>query len=196
MSESPADHCHEVLQYSSYPGYHPPTCFFSPIHLCLLYHWHPHDLSMIKQASVHYLFATVQNVRNYLSDTLAMFVMIHTMFKLMNVLHWMHTRSQVDMLTCTLLVLTSLLCSAVVAALGHCKYSRFLCLHLSASSGVSLSILSLYCSLLHHKRPSISIQHEHWITPSIIQLTHAESVISSGNSPWFEPLHIPNMAKQ
>ena len=28
------------------PGHHPPTCFSTPIHLCLHYHWHPHDLSM------------------------------------------------------------------------------------------------------------------------------------------------------
>ena len=70
------------------PGYHPSTCFPTPIHLCLHYHWHPHDLSdsMTKHASVHYLFAAVQNLRNNLSDTSTMLVMIDTTFKSMNVL--------------------------------------------------------------------------------------------------------------
>ena len=41
---------------------------------------------MIKHASVHYLFAAVQSVRNNLSDILEMLVMIDAMFKLVNVL--------------------------------------------------------------------------------------------------------------
>ena len=121
---------------------------------------------MIKHASMHYHFAAVQNIRNNFSDTSAILVMIDTTFKSMNVLHWMHTRSQVDVLTCTLLVFTSLLCSVVVAALGRRKYSRFLRLLLSASLGVSLSLLRLYCSLLHQRRPpypfntSNGLQHQ------------------------------------
>ena len=68
------------------PGHHPAVCISTPIHLCLHYHWHHHDLSMTKHASVHYLFAAVQNVRNNLSDTPMMFVMLDTTFKSMNVL--------------------------------------------------------------------------------------------------------------
>ena len=45
---------------------------------------------MTKHASVHYLFAAVQSVRNNLSDTSMMLVMIDTMFKSMNVLR--HTQ--------------------------------------------------------------------------------------------------------
>ena len=41
---------------------------------------------MTKHASVHYLFAAIQNVRNNLSDTPAMFVMKNTAFKTLNVL--------------------------------------------------------------------------------------------------------------
>ena len=46
---------------------------------------------MTKHPSVHYLFTAIQNVRNNLSDTPVMLVMIDTMFKLMNVLQ--HTRN-------------------------------------------------------------------------------------------------------
>ena len=171
----------------------------------------------------------------------------------------MHTRSQVDVLTCTFLVLMSLLCSTDIAALSHHKYSRFLRLLLSTSSGVSLSLLHLYCSLLRQRHSSVSIHYEQcrawnssqplaifwpnsiwpsksyllghiyctfpmekplivysnvpafkewptnfkllfqalqWTPPLIIQLTCAETVIYSDNSPWHEPLQIPNMAKQ
>ena len=152
-----------------------------------------YDLSMTKHASVHYLFAAVQNIRNNLSDTPIMLVMIDTMFKSINVLHWMLMRSQVDMLTCTLLVSFAPL--SRVAALGHSKYSQFLHHLLSASSGVFLSLLSLYCSLPRWRHPSISIQHKKWTPTLIIQLTRAETVIYSDNSLWLEPLHIPNMAK-
>ena len=89
------------------------------------------------------------NVRNNLSDTTTMLVMIDMMFKSMNVLCvTKHIRPQVDVLTFTFLVLTSFLCSTGIAALQHRKHFRFLHLLLSASSGVSLSLLSLYCSLL------------------------------------------------
>ena len=64
---------------------------------------------------------------------------------------------QVDALTCTFLVLTSLLYSTGIAALQRCKHFRFLHLLLSASSGVSLSFLSLYCSLL--RRICLQLQH-------------------------------------
>ena len=80
----------------------------------------------------------------------------------------MHTRSQVDKLTYTFLVLSSLFCSAVIAALQRRKYSWFLCLLLPASSGVSLSLLSLYCSLLCQRCAAVSIQHEQWTSPLII----------------------------
>ena len=105
-----------------------------------------------------------------------------------------HTRPQVDVLTCTILVLTSLLCSTGTAALQHCKHFGFLRLFFSASSGVSLSFLSLYYSLLCWIYSYISIQHEQWTSPSINQLTHAVTVIYSDNLPWHKPLHIPNMA--
>ena len=65
--------------------------------------------------------------------------------------------ASVDVLTCTFLVLTSLLCSTGIAALHHCKHFRFLNLLLSASSGGSLSFLSLYCSLLH--RICLQLRH-------------------------------------
>ena len=70
---------------------------------------------MSKHASVHYLFAAVQNVRNNLSDTPATLVMIHNDVQV-NECVMINTRSHVDMLTCTFIVLTSLLCSAVIAA--------------------------------------------------------------------------------
>ena len=37
----------------------------------------------------------------------------------------------------------------------------------------------------------VSIQHEQWTPPSIIQFTHGKTVIYSL---WHKPLHIPNMA--
>ena len=131
----------------------------------------PRDLSRTKHASVHYLFAAVLNIRSNLSDTPAMLVTIDTMFKSMNVLHRVHTMSQVDVLTCTLLVLTSLLGSAVITALGCCIYSQFLHLLLSTSLDVSLSLLNLYCSLLHQRQPYVSIQHKQW-TPNIKHSTY------------------------
>ena len=103
----------------------------------------------------------------------------------------MHTRPQVDILT---LVLTSLLCSIGIAALRRHKHLRYPLLLLSATSGVSLSFLSLYCSLPYQIHSSISNQHEEWTPPSIDQLTRAETVIFLDNSPWHKPLHIPNMA--
>ena len=142
-------------------GHYPPKCFSIPIHLCLHYHWHLHNLSMTKRASVHYLIAAVRNIRNNLSDTPTMLVMIDTTFKSM------HTRSQVDVLICTFLVLTSLLCSTGIAAIRYRKHFWFLPFFLSASSGVSLSFLSLYCSCLHQRSFSISIQQEQWTPPSI-----------------------------
>ena len=102
----------------------------------------------------------------------------------------MHTKSQVDVLICTFLVLTNLFCSAVIAALWCRKHSRFLRFLLSSSSGVFLSLMSLYCSLLRWRRSSICIQHGQWTPPSIIQLTHVETVIYSDNSPWHILLHI------
>ena len=165
VSESPAHHCLRQCNIYHHPGDHPPTCFSSLIHRCLHFHWHPYDLSLIKHASIQYLCADVHNVRNNLSDTPAIqrssqCVCVTT-----------HMRSQIDMLTCTFLVLLSLLCSTVIAALRCCIYSWFLHL-LSASSGVSLSLLSLYCSLLCQRHSSVSIQHEQWTPPSIIQLIH------------------------
>ena len=89
---------------------------------------------------------------------------------------------------------SSLLFSAVIAALWcFILYSWFLHLLFSTSSGVSLSLLSLYCSLLHRRHSPVSIQHRQW-TPPIIQVTRAETVIYSDNWPWHKPLHIPNMA--
>ena len=80
------------------------------------------------------------------------------------------------------------------AALQRRKRFWFLRLLLSTYSGVSLSFLSLYCSLLHRRHSSVSIQHEQWTPPSINQLTLAKTVIYSDNSPWHKPLHIQNMA--
>ena len=147
---------------------------------------------MTKHASVHYLFAAVENIRNNLSDTPAILVMIDTTFKSVHVL-WCIRGLE---LTCWLghFYFSGLLCFAVIAAFWRQKYSRFICLLLSASSGVSPSLLSLYCSILHWRRSSISIQHEQWTSPSIIQLTHADTVIYSDNLPWHKPLHIPNKA--
>ena len=118
------------------------------------------------------------NVRNNLSDTLTN----HDRYdNKVNEHVTTHTRPQVNVLT---LGLTSLLCSTGIAALRRCKHFRFLHgLLLSASSGVSLSFLSLYCSLLCRIRSSISIQHEQWTPPSINQLTRAKTVIYSDNSP-------------
>ena len=65
---------------------------------------------------------------------------------------------------------------------------------LSTSSGVSLFCMSLYCSLLHQIRSSVSVQHEQWTPPSINQFTHAKTVIYWVNSPWHKPLYTPNMA--
>ena len=103
-----------------------------------------------------------------------------------------HARPQVDVITSTFLVLTSFLCSTgtaaelSTAALWHAfsviLHFRFLHLLLSSSSGVSLSFLSLYCSLLRRIRSSVSIQHEQRTPPSINQLTHAETVIYTVNS--------------
>ena len=64
------------------------TSNFSQTTVCLHYHWHPHDLSMAKHASLYYLFAAVQNVRNNLNDTQCptMLVMIDMTLKSMNVL--------------------------------------------------------------------------------------------------------------
>ena len=74
------------------PGHHPRTCFSNPIHLCLHYYWHPHNLSITKHASLHYLFAAVQNVRNNFSDTQCpmMLVMMDMTFKSMIVLQRTH----------------------------------------------------------------------------------------------------------
>ena len=107
----------------------------------------------------------------------------------------MHTRPQVDVLTCTFLILTSPLCSTGIAALWRHKHFWFLHL-LSTSSDISLSFLSLYCSLLRRIHSSVSIQHEQWTPPSINQLKCVETVIYLDNSPWHKPLHIPNMAKK
>ena len=149
---------------------------------------------MTNHASVHYLFAAVQNIRNNLSDTLTMLVIIDTMFESVNVLRCIWGLKLTYYVTCTFLVLVSLLCSTNIAALHHRKHSWFLCLLLSASLGVFLSLLSLYCSPLHRRRSSVSIQHDQWTLPSIIQLTHAKLVIYSDNSPWHKSLYIPNNA--
>ena len=161
------------------------------------YHWHPHDSSKIKHASVYYLFAAVQNIRNNLSDTLVMLVTIDTTFKSMNVLHWMHTRYQVGWRAN---LYTS---SSYKSPLLCCRCSPWMLQIFLVSTPspfclfkpVSLSLLSLYCSLLCWRRPSVSSQHQQWTPTSIIQVTHAETVIYLDNSPWLEPLHIPNMAK-
>ena len=155
------------------PGHHPQTCFSTPIYLCLHYHCHPHDLSMTNCASVHYLFAAVQNVRNNLSDTPTMLVMIDTTFKSMKCVT-AHMRSQVDVLTCTFLVLTSLLYSNSFAALRCRKHFWFLHLFLAASSGVSLSFLSLYCYLLCRRHSSVSFNmsnglHHHSINLHVLR---------------------------
>jgi len=63
-----------------------------------------------------------------------------------------------------LVVLSSLLCLSVIAALLCRIYSRFLRLLTSASSKVSLSLLMLYCSLLwaflHSRCSLLSILHK------------------------------------
>ena len=97
-------------------------------------------------ALTSYLFATVQNVRNNLSDTPTTLVMIDMTFKSMNVLYMMDMRSQVDMLTCSYIYGSYE--SPLLHTLQCRKHSWFLCHLLSASSGVFLSLLSLYCSLL------------------------------------------------
>ena len=86
-------HTNEICNYNNnnnnihcHPGHHPPTSFSSSIHLCLHHHWHPHDLSITKHSSVHYLIAAVQNLRNSLSGTPVMLIMIDMTFKSMNVL--------------------------------------------------------------------------------------------------------------
>ena len=96
----------------------------------------------------------------YVRHSPAMLMMIDAYNILVNECVTMHMRSQVDVLT-TFLVLSSLLCSILIAALQHCiVYSRFLCLLLSTSSGIFLSFLSLYCSLLRWRHSSISIPHK------------------------------------
>ena len=69
-------------------------------------------------------------------------------------------------------------CSPLILQI-FCEHFWFLRLLLSASSGVSLSSLSLYHSLLHRIRSSVYIQHEQWTPPSINQLTCAKTVIYS-----------------
>ena len=119
------------------------------------------------------------NVRNNLSDTPTN----HDRYdNKVNECVTTHTRPQVNILTCTFLGLTSLLCSTGIVALRRRKHFQFLRLLLSASSVVSLCFLSLYCSLLRRIHSSVSIQHEQWTPPSINQLTRAETVIYSDNS--------------
>ena len=89
--------------------------------------WFISDKAYQSTASVHYLFAAVQNVRNNLSDTPAMLVMIDTTFTSVNVLQ--HTRG-LDMLTCTFLVFMS--------SLFRCHCSP------STSQIFSVSTLSLF----------------------------------------------------
>ena len=92
-----------------------------------------------------------------------------------------HARPQVDVITCTFLKFPLLhWCCSPSASY---RIFGFYALLLSASSGVSLSFLSVYCSLLRRIRSSVSIQHEQWTPPSINQLTCAETVIYSDNSP-------------
>ena len=88
------------------------------IHVCFHYHWYPHYLSMTKHASVHYFFAAIQNVRNNLSDTPAMFVMIDTAFKSLNVLQ----RTQ-DLKLCVNLYISSSFKSPLLCC--HCSSLMF-----------------------------------------------------------------------
>ena len=123
-----------------------------------------------------------------------MLVVIDTTFKSMNVL-W-HTQSL--KLTCTFLVLTTLLCCTITAALWHRKYSRFL--HILSFYAFSFPPLQMFpypfwvCTASSYIKDVPPIQHEQWTPPSIIQLTCTKTEIYSGNSPWHKTLHIPNVA--
>ena len=103
-------------------------------------------------------------------------------------------RSQVDVLTCTFLVLVSLLWSTGIAALRHHKHSQFY-----AFSFLPLQVFPYpfwACILLPPtSKTFLHIHSTRAVTPPlIIQLTRAETVIYLDNSPWHKSLHIPNMA--
>ena len=134
-------------------GHHPPTCFSTTIHLCLHYHWHPHDLSITKHALPLCCCSKCKKLSQGYSNNAC-----HDRYDVqVNKCVMTHTRSQVDVPTCTFLILTNLLCSTGIASLQHRNHFRFLCLLLSTSSGVSLSFLGLYCSLLHRRHSSLYI---------------------------------------
>ena len=91
--------------------------------------------------------------------------------------------------------------SSFNSPLLHCHYSSLMSKIFSVSTP-SLFHLFRYLPipsepiffLLRWRCSSVSIQHKQWTPPSTIQVTCAETVIYSDNSPWHKPLHIPNMA--
>ena len=198
------------------PDHHPWTCFSTPVHLCLHYHSRlaspiPHDLSMMWHACMHYCFS---NIRNNLSDTTTN----HDRYDdKVNECVTTHTRPQVDVLTCTFLVLQQYKSPLLQWYCGPSMSQTFL---VSTPSPLRLfrcfPILSdpvllpptLNTFLRIHSTPSLTqpdhffllhgggknikkkavwlcetIQHQQWTPPSINQLTRAETLIYSDNSP-------------
>ena len=100
-----------------------------------------------------------------------------------------HARPQLDVITSTFLVLTSFLCSAGTAAeRSNAALRRHTAFSVSQPSPLRLfrcfPILSESVLLPPTSNcSSVSVQHEQWIPPSINQLTRAETVIYSDNSP-------------
>ena len=173
----------EVVQYSS-------SSWSSFSNMLLQSHSSMSSLSLAspwfindKHASVHYLFAAVQNVRCNLSDTL---VTIDTMFRSINMLHWTHTRSKVDVLTCTILVLTKV--SSAPLSLQPFDIANILGFYAFSFPPLQVFSISFWaCTVPSYIKdmPLYPFNMSKWTATSIIQLTCAETVI-----------YIPNMAKQ